>query len=64
MAKKMHNSDCKDKQSPDKVITEKQIEIFARRLLPEVKKFYAEEDVRLEFESWQRKQQKLKYYNK
>jgi len=35
-------------------ISEKQIEILARRLLPEIKKFFANEDIRKEFEEWQR----------
>ena len=55
MAKKELNSGCKSKQSPGIVITEKQIEVFARRLLPEVKKFYADEGIRREFEKWMRK---------
>ena len=38
-------------------ITDKQIEIFARRLLPQIKKFFADEDIRKEFEEWQKKQQ-------
>jgi len=56
MVKKIRNSDCKDKKSPGIVIIEKQTEIFARRLLPEVQKFYADEDIRLEFENWLRNQ--------
>ena len=38
-------------------VSEKQIEIFARRLLPEIKKFYADESIRKEFEEWQQKRQ-------
>jgi len=41
-------------------ITEKQIEILARRLLPQIKKFFADEDIRKEFEEWRRKQQDVK----
>jgi len=36
-------------------ISDKQIEIFARRLLPEIKKFFANENIRKEFEEWQNK---------
>ena len=48
MAKKVHTQDFQ--------VSEKQIEILARRLLPEIKKFFANEDIRKEFEEWQRKQ--------
>ena len=44
------------KQAPRMEITEKQIEIFARRLLPEIKRYFASEDVQREFEEWKRKQ--------
>ena len=37
-------------------ISEKQIEILARRLLPEIRRFFADESVRKEYEEWQRKQ--------
>ena len=46
-----------EKQEHNIEISEKQIEIFARRLLPEIKKFFADEIIRKEFEEWQRKQQ-------
>jgi len=36
-------------------VSDRQIEIFARRLLPEIKRFLADEKVKLEFEEWQRK---------
>ena len=36
-------------------ISEKQIEIFARRLLPEIKRFFADEDMREEFDEWKKK---------
>ena len=45
----------RNKQAQTLEISEKQIEIFARRLLPEIKKFFANEDIRKEFEEWQRK---------
>ena len=41
-------------------IPEKQIEIFARRLLPEIKRFLSDEKMQSEFEEWQRKQGKAK----
>jgi len=42
------------KQAQRMEITDKQIEIFARRLLPEIKRYFANEDVRREFEQWKR----------
>jgi len=36
--------------------SDKQTEIFARRLLPEIKRFFADEDMRKEFEEWKKKQ--------
>ena len=44
-------------------VSEKQIEIFARRLLPEIKKFYADENIRKEFKEWQQKRQDGKTSN-
>jgi len=38
-------------------IPDKQIEIFARRLLPEIKRYFANEDVRREFEEWKQERQ-------
>ena len=35
-------------------LTEKQIEIFARRILPEIKRFFADENVKREFEEWKK----------
>ena len=35
-------------------ITDKQTEMLARRLLPEINKFYADLDVRKEFEEWKK----------
>jgi len=37
-------------------ISEKQIELFARRLLPEIKQYFADEDIKQEFEIWQKKE--------
>ena len=39
------------------VIIEEQIETLARRLLPEIKRYLGNEDVRKEFEEWQGCQQ-------
>ena len=36
-------------------ISEKQIEIFARRLIPEIKQYFSDEDIKSEFEEWQNK---------
>ena len=44
----VHESDIK--------VSDKQTEIFARRLLPEIKRFFADEDMRKEFEEWKKKQ--------
>ena len=37
-------------------IPEKQVEIFARRLLPEIKRFFTYKEIQKEFEEWLRKQ--------
>jgi hypothetical protein len=36
-------------------VSEKQIEILARRLLPEIRKFFSDENIRKEFEEWKKK---------
>ena len=41
-------------------ISDKQIETLARRLLPQIKKFFADEDIRKEFEEWRKKRQEEK----
>jgi len=38
-------------------VSEKQVEILARWLLPEIRKFFSDENVRKEFEEWQKKKQ-------
>ena len=53
MAKQKGNSG--NEQPPSLEVSEMQIEIFARRLLPEIKRFFADENIRQEFEEWQRK---------
>jgi len=44
-------------QTPLIEVSDRQIEIFARRLLPEIKRFFADENIRREFEDWLGKQQ-------
>jgi hypothetical protein len=34
-----------------------QIEILATRLLPEIKRFFTDENIQLEFEEWQKKRE-------
>ena len=41
-------------------VSDRQIEIFARRLLPEIKKFFADDNIRHEFEKWQKQQSNKK----
>ena len=55
MAKKVQKGINGKEQAQGLDISEKQIELLARRLLPEIKKFFADEDIRKEFEEWQRK---------
>jgi len=38
-------------------ISEKQIEIFARRLLPEIIRFFANENINREFIEWQKRKE-------
>ena len=40
--------------------TQKQIDTFARRLMPEIKKFFADETIQREFAEWQEKQTAVK----
>lgn len=40
----------------DYEIPDKQLELLARMLLPEIKKFFADEEVKKEFEQWQSQQ--------
>jgi len=35
-------------------ISEKQIEIFARRLLPDIKQYFSDEKIKAEFKEWQK----------
>ena len=58
MIKKIQKGINKNEQTQGIEISNKQIEILARRLLPEIKKFFANEDIRKEFEEWQKKRRK------
>jgi len=58
MQKKFQENITKNEQAQGLEILNKQIEILARRLLPEIKKFFANEDTQREFEKWQKKRQK------
>jgi len=60
MSKKVQKDINTTNQAQVLDITDKQIEIFARRLLPEIKKFFANEDIRREFEQWKREKQGVK----
>jgi hypothetical protein len=40
-------------------ISDNQIEILARRLLPVIKRFFADESIQEEFEEWLKKKQKI-----
>ena len=44
------------KEKFELVITDEQIEIMARRLLPVIKRYMGNEEVQKEFEAWKRKQ--------
>ena len=43
----------------DYEISDKELELFARILLPEIKKYFADEDIKAEFEQWKETQEKL-----
>jgi Plasmid recombination enzyme. len=60
MTKKIQKGINKNEQTQGIEISNKQIEILARRLLPEIKKFFANEDIRKEFEEWQKKRREGK----
>ena len=57
LMKKRANITNENIKSQGVLITEKQIEILARRLLPEIKKFFADENIKKEFEEWKAKRQ-------
>jgi hypothetical protein len=52
---KQHNN-INDNQMFCMEITKEQTDVLARRLLPEIKKFFANEDIRKEFEEWKKLQ--------
>jgi len=41
----------------DYEIPDKELEILARVLMPEIKKFFADEEIQKEFEQWQAKRE-------
>ena len=56
-AKKFKEEQYLRETNPKIVVTDKQIEILARRLLPEIKRYFGNEEVQKDFEEWERKQQ-------
>ena len=40
--------------------SEEQVEMFARRIMPIIKRYFADENVRKEFEEWKKKQKENK----
>jgi len=47
--------------SPQKIeYSEEQVEMFARRIMPIIKRYFADENVRKEFEEWKKKRQENK----
>ena len=55
MAKNEKKGKSENTHTPGIEISDRQIDIFARRLLPEVKRFFADENIQQEFEEWCRK---------
>ena len=55
-----HKGDRENAQLQGIDVSDTQIEIFARRLLPEIKRFFANENIRQEFKEWQRERHKAK----
>lgn len=43
-------------QTTDYTPTQAQIDMFARRLMPEIKKFFADEQIQKEFAEWKERQ--------
>jgi len=52
----------KKRKRKDKKIkfSHKQVEMFARRIMPEIKRYFTDENVKKEFLEWQKKRQKNK----
>jgi hypothetical protein len=57
MAENMHHNNVGNTQECCLNISKEKTEILARRLLPVIKKFFANEDIREEFEDWKKKRQ-------
>ena len=49
-----------NESTPKIEYSNEQIEIFARRIMPEIKRYFADENVKKEFQEWQRKRQENK----
>jgi len=58
MPKKFQKNITENEQAQSLEILNRQIELLARRLLPEIKKFFANEDTQKGFEEWQEKRRK------
>ena len=46
-----------NESTPKIEFSDEQIEIFARRIVPEIKKYLADENVKKEFQEWQKRRQ-------
>jgi len=46
------------KMSEDYTPTQDQLDVLARRLMPEIKKFFADEQIQREFAEWKARQNK------
>ena len=55
--KGIQNNTDGNEQMQDFEVSKKQIEILARRLLPEIKGFFANDGIRREFDEWHKKRQ-------
>ena len=54
----MEEKGKKGKESTQKIeYSEEQVEMFARRVMPLIKRYFADENVKKEFEEWKRKRQ-------
>jgi len=58
MAKSSQKGKSGSTETPGIEVSDRQIEIFARRLLPEIKRYFADEAIRKEFEDWQMNRQR------
>jgi len=57
----MEKKGKKGKEITQKIeYSEEQVEMFARRIMPIIKRYFADENVKKEFEEWKKKQQENK----